>query len=554
MKSKMKKNGAHLLVECLEKRKVQYIFGVPGASIMPILDVLVDRGPEFIVCRHEQNAAFMAQAWGRLTGNAGVCLATSGPGATNLITGVMTATADRDPLVAITGQVPSDQRFKKSHQNIDTVPLFAPITKWSIEIEDADTIPEAVANGFRIAESPREGAIHLSLPVNISDSPTRKKPLHLRQRVEMGISPDAILDKAASLINNAKHPVMLLGLGASKLKVTQAMRRLLTKSQMPVIGTFEAAGAVSRDLVHLFVGRVGMKIKEAGDIVLGKADVIVLIGYDPIEYDPGIWNKSAGVKIIHIDEIPASFDQKYEPQVEIIGNTANNLDALTERITTEFSKKHDYIKKTQKMILAEQTRGGRLSGSPVHPMRLIHDLRKIIGDDVTIVSDVGSHQIWLARYFYCYEPRHLLFSMGAQTMGVALPWAIATALARTGKKVISHSGDGSFMMTSMELETAVRLKLPIIHFVWRDGSFNLVEIQQMAKYGRHSGTRFGKIDIVGLTKSFGATAFQIKKPSQIIPTIKKAMKVKGPVVIDLPVNYRDNLTLIQSEDKASLGH
>jgi len=539
---KSKKNGAQLLVDCLNEEKVKYIFGIPGAVIMPILDVLADGGgPEFILCRHEQNAAFMAQCWGRLTETPGVVLVTDGPGATNIVTGAATATADRDPFVAITGQVPRVHRIKRSHQNIDTKQLFAPITKWSVAISDANGIPEAVSNAFRTALLPHEGATHLSIPIDVLQQQTNSLPIIHPEKIQFNVSHPDTLTRAADILNRSKFPVILLGLGATKKHTTLAVRSFIETFQVPVVGTFEAAGAVSRKLVHTFVGRVGLKTEEPGDIALKQADVIIAIGFDPIEYDPSYWERKRGVRIIHIDEVPASLDQGYQPTLEIVGDVARNIEALCELLHTRELEKSELIQNAREILLNEQKKAASLSGVPIHPARFIHDLRKILGDDATVISDVGSHQMWLARHFFSYEPRTLLFSMGFQTMGVALPWAMATTLARPHTPVVSISGDGSFLMSAMELENAVRHKMHFVHFVWRDGSYNLVEIQQMAAYGRSFATRFGNPDIVAFAKSFGAHGLRISKPDDIIPTLRKALRMDGPIIIDVPVDYRQNI-------------
>lgn len=544
----LKRTGAQLLVDCLREEKVKYIFGIPGAVIMPILDVLADGGgPEFILCRHEQNAAFMAQCWGRLTETPGVVLVTDGPGATNIVTGVATATADRDPLVAITGQVPRAHRVKRSHQNIDTKQLFAPVTKWSTTVSDADAIPEAVSNAFRTALLSREGATHLSIPVDVLQQQTQSFPITYSDSIQMSVSHPDILRHAADLLHGAEYPVVLLGLGATKKHTTPAVRTFIEKFQIPVVGTFEAAGTVSRKLVHAFVGRVGLKAEEPGDVALRQADVIIAIGFDPIEYDPSYWERKRGARIIHIDEIPASLDQGYQPTVEIVGDVARNLDTLCEHVQQRVFKKNDFIKRAQESLLLEQKKAASLSGSPIHPARFVHDIRKILGDDATVISDVGAHQMWLARHFFSYEPKKLLFSMGFQTMGVALPWAMATTLARPHTPVVSVSGDGSFLMSATELESAVRHKMHFVHVVWRDGSYNLVEIQQMAAYGRTFATRFGNPDISAFAKSFGAGALRITKPDDIIPVMKKALRMDGPVIVDMPVDYKNNIAFFDQK-------
>ncbi|MBM4121546.1 MAG: acetolactate synthase AlsS [Nitrospira sp.] len=546
------KNGAELLVQSLEAQGVEYIFGVPGGAALPILDVLADYGPTFITCRHETGAAFMAQAWGRITGKPGVVLTTSGPGLINAVCGVATATEDRDPLVIITGQVSRAMRFKQSHMNLDSVSLFAPITKWSIEVEEPNSIPEIVVNAFRIAAWSRPGAVHISVPVDVSQSAVTAKPITAIEPPQLGPASADALERASVLLNGAKFPVILLGVSASQPAAAASVRRLIRKHALPVISTFEAAGVVPRDLVERFVGRVGYVRNQPGDLVLQKADVILTVGYDRVEYDPTAWNVSGQAQIIHVDENQAGLDRAYRPAVELAGDIARNLDALSERLRLSAAEEWEEVAKARKVLLDEQARGAGLSGSPVHPLRFIHDLRQTLGDDVTVTCDVGAHEIWVARYFFCYEPRHLLLSMGHQTMGVALPWAIGSALARPGRKVVSISGDGSFLMTCMELETAVRLKLPIVHVIWRDGGYNLIQTLQKRDYGRTFGATFSDPDFVKLGEAFGAASFRIDEPGQIIPTLKKALACDGPALVDMPIDYRDNAQLVKAMDASAM--
>jgi acetolactate synthase-1/2/3 large subunit len=541
-------SGAELLVRSLEALGVGHVFGIPGGAVTPILDALVDRGPPFIPVRHETAGAFMAQAYGRITGRPGVVLTTSGPGLINVVCGVATAQADRDPLVAITGQVPRAQRFKQAHMNIDTVQLFAPITKWSVAVEDPSNIPEILANAFRVAARARPGAVHVSVPVDVSRASVEAAPIPAGEPLDLGPAGAAALDRAAALLNRARFPVLLLGVGSSTPATAAAVCRLLTRFNLPAIGTFESAGVVSRELVGRFVGRVGYARNQPADRVLQQADVILSVGYDPIEYDPTDWNISRTASIIHVDELPAPLDRAYQPAVELTGDMARTLDALAERLQLSNTDEWDVVSKAREALLAEQERGAGLAGSPVHPLRFIHDLRQTIGDNVTVTCDVGAHQIWMARYFFCYEPRRLFFSMGHQTMGVALPWAIGTALARPGEKVVSVAGDGSFLMTCMELATAVRLKLPIVQCVWQSNSFNLVELLQLRDYGRPSGTLLNNPDFVKLGESFGVPAFRVSEPDQIVPTLKKALGLEGPVLLEIPIDYRDNLDLVRAMD------
>ena len=457
--------GAQLIIRCLEAQEVPFVFGIPGGAISPILDAFADSRSRFITVRHETAGAFMAQAYGRCTGRPGVVLTTSGPGLINAVCGVATAQADRDPVVAITGQVPRAMRFKPYHMNIDTVGLFAPITKWSVAIEEPSTIPEVLANAFRIAESPRPGAVHVSVPVDVSRAATTAQPFPRIGPAPGGLPPDEQLDRAASLVQAARRPVLLVGVASGTAAATAAIRRLLRKAPLPVACTFEGNGMVPRDLLDSFVGRVGYTHNQPADRLLQQADVVVCVGYDLIEYDPTEW-VGPGTAIVHLDEIPASIDRAYQPAVELVGDLGRTIDALSERLVSLAADEADLIREARMQLREEQRRGAALGGNPVHPLRVLHDLGQVIGDDVTVTCDVGAHQIWTARHFFRFTPRRLFFSMGHQTMGVGLPWAIeALALARPGESVVSISGDGSFLMTCMELETAVRLKLPTVHLV-----------------------------------------------------------------------------------------
>lgn len=529
------------MVDALVAHDVRYVFGVPGASLIPVLDVLHDRGPEFVVCRHEQNAAFMAQAWGRLTGQPGVCMATVGPGATNLVTGVATATADRDPLVALTGQAPRADRAKIRHQQIRSDQLFTPVTKWAVEVNHADTIPEAMAQAFRTACEPRQGATHVGLPHDVLLTPTDEPAFARPLPPPSGVSDQAVRE-AAQVLVRAKRVVVLVGVGASDQRSTRAVRQFLAQTGIPAIGTFQAAGVVGRALVPQFLGRVGLSAEELGDRALRKADVVLTIGYDPVEYAPAFWATKA--TILHVDRLPAEVEEAYAPRVELVGDIAEALGRLRETLGDEHWMLQAAERKGQRALQAEQARGAAKGGRTIHPARIVAELRKVLRDDDLLISDVGSHQVWIAREFFAFQPRTLLLSMGFQTMGVGLPWAMAARMAEPKRRIISCSGDGSFLMSLMELETAVRRKLSFVHVVWRDGTYNMVEIQQRSLHGRVHGTRFQNPDIVALAQSFGATGLRVTRPSQLGPTFARALKMRGPVVIDVPVDYRYNQGLL----------
>ena len=540
------RTGAGLLVDSLEAQGVKYIFGIPGAKIDRVFDSLLDSSIETVVCRHEQNAAFIAGGIGRMTGKAGVALVTSGPGVANLATGLATATSEGDPVVAIGGAVPVDRALKQVHQSLDQVGLMRPVTKFSAEIESADTINEVVANAFRIAESGRPGATYINARQDIMVGEGHGEVLTPVVPTDPGPANAFSIAEAANLINKSERPVLVLGLLASQPANSEAVRQLLGKARLPVVACYQAAGVVPRDLFDLYGGRIGLFHTQPADKLLDGADLVVTVGYDPIEYEPSLWNKGRNRKLIHIDAVPADIDRDYRPTVELTGNIATTLKALTgelavRTLTSElaFLKEIDAERKQfNKIALAK-------NGVPIHPLRLVHELQKLVSDDITLCSDMGSFHIWLARYLYSFRTRQLLITNGQQTLGVALPWAIAASLVRPSEKVISLSGDGGFLFSAMELETAVRLKCNFVHIVWIDGSYDMVRFQQLSKYKRAAAVDFGPVDVVKYAEAFGAKGLHIGSPDEIAPTLKKALAMQGPVLVGIPVDYRDNLKLTQ---------
>lgn len=436
------KFGADLIVDSLINHKVDYVFGIPGAKIDRVFDTLEDKGPQLIVARHEQNAAFMAQGIGRITGEPGVVIATSGPGASNLATGLVTATAEGDPVLALAGQVKRADLLKRAHQSMDNAALFKPITKYSVEVQDGNTLSEIIANAYRHAKSGMSGASFISIPQDVVDSQVRVEAIKPLTDPQLGSSSVADINYLAQAIKNAVLPVLLLGNGASSAKVTASIRQLLEQVQLPVVETFQGAGIVSRELEEAtFFGRVGLFRNQPGDMLLKKSDLVIAIGYDPIEYEARNWNAEISARVIVIDVEPAEIDTYFQPERELIGDIANTLDLLLPAINgyqlPEGSREylqvlHDKMAGDVKFDRS-QIEKGRL-----HPLDIVEVLQENTTDDMTVTVDVGTHYIWMARYFKSYEPRHLLFSNGMQTLGVALPWAISAALVRPNTKLFLY--------------------------------------------------------------------------------------------------------------------
>ncbi|MCC9966313.1 acetolactate synthase AlsS [Streptococcus agalactiae] len=542
--------GADLIVDSLINHDVKYVFGIPGAKIDRVFDTLEDKGPELIVARHEQNATFMAQAVGRITGEPGVVIATSGPGISNLATGLVTATDEGDAVLAIGGQVKRGDLLKRAHQSMNNVAMLEPITKYSAEVHDPNTLSETVANAYRLAKSGKPGASFISIPQDVTDSPVSVKAIKPLSAPKLGSASVLDINYLAQAINNAVLPVLLLGNGASSEGVTAAVRRLLDAVKLPVVETFQGAGIVSRELEdETFFGRVGLFRNQPGDMLLKRADLVIAIGYDPIEYEARNWNAEISARIIVIDVEQAEIDTYFQPERELIGDMAHTLYLLLPAIKgyelPEGSK--EYLKGLRNNIenVSDVKFDRDSAHGLVHPLDLIDVLQENTTDDMTVTVDVGSHYIWMARYFKSYEARHLLFSNGMKTLGVALHWAISAALLRPNTKVISVSGDGGFLFSAQELETAVRLHLPIVHIIWNDGKYNMVEFQEEMKYGRSSGVDFGPVDFVKYAESFGAKGYRVDSKDSFEETLKQALidAENGPVLIDVPIDYKDNVTL-----------
>jgi acetolactate synthase-1/2/3 large subunit len=538
------RNGARLLVECLVKQGVEFIFAIPGAKIDAVFDALVDAPIELILCRHEQNAAFMAAAYGRLTGKPGVVLVTSGPGVANLTTGLLTATTEGDPIVAIGGNVSQSMKLKASHQNTDNIKLMEAVTKARMEVAVVDSIPEIIENAFRLATLPHSGAVFISLPQDVGLQETSLNAPDPLPPVVFGAANASMIEQAVKYIYKAKNPVLFLGEESSRPINSIAIQKLISKTKIPVVCTYQAAGVVSHELFEYFVGRVGLFKNQPGDILLNRADLIITIGFNPVEYDPETWNKSGNADLIHINYDIAAIRQGYFPVIELCGDIALTLDSITEMVTAPTSFNQDYKKLSQELI-GKIDEGKTYETMPIHPLRFIHALRSILNDEAIVITDVGSNYMWMARYFLSFKPHHLLFSNGQQTLGIALPWAIAAKLAHPDKTIVSISGDGGFLFSAMELETAVRKKVHFVHFVWVDGSYNMVKEQQLEKYHRESCVELGPVDIVKFAESFGARGYKVTSVDQLVPIINAALSENGPVLVEIPIDYKDNLALFE---------
>jgi acetolactate synthase-1/2/3 large subunit len=539
--------SAQRVVETLSAYGVQFIFGVPGAKIDSVYDALLDGGPELVVCRHEQNAAFMAAAVGRLTGTPGVALVTSGPGTTNLATGLITATTEQDPMVAICGAVARADRLKRTHQTMDAVAALKPFTKYTGEVNDPDNVPEAIANAIRAAVAPPRGAAAVVLPADVSAAATSAAIVTPSPIPALGPAPADRITQATNLIRAARHPVLFVGVRVGDPKPCAALRELLAVTDLPVVETFQAAGVVPRELEDHFVGRVGLFRNQPGDIVIGQADVLVTVGFDPVEYDPRLWNSDPARTLIHIDEVPADIDNHYQPTLELRGDIAATLTAmipplsglrLNDTVNSGIAEQRAAL-----LNIDAEARNRPQTDIGLNPAAVVLKIRDLIDDDATVACDVGSHYIYMARHFRVYQPRRLLFSDGQQTLGVALPWAMAAAMVRPGTQVVSVSGDGGFLFSAQELETATRLGLSFTHIILRDNAYNMVAFQEQLKYGRTSGVQLGDYDIAHYAAAFGAKGVRVAGMTEFEAALKQALNEPGITIIDVHVDYSRNTEL-----------
>ena len=539
-------NGAQVLVKLLEQHGVTHVFGIPGAKVDSVFEALLDSSIELVLCRHEQNAAFMAQAVGRMTGRVGVCLATSGPGVTNLVTGLATATSEGDPVLAIGGEVPIDDRFKHTHQALDGVDVMRPVTKYAQSALSIHSLPEVFGNAVRAAESGRPGAAFLGLPkdVGLAEFPGELSAGWARP-VHQGAAAASELSRAADLINASRRPLLLLGMQASQGRLAESLQAFVRGSGLPYCATFQGPGAwVAPDQ---FAGRVGLFRNQPADHLLDAADCVITVGFDAIEFDPSLWNTGNSRPLVVVDVLPPDQDQAFLPSAELIGGIDASLSALAPLIKATVEEAFRSSGDTAAAELhATAAEGAQLGGTPLHPLRVIHELRQVVTPDTTLALDVGSHYIWMNRYFPAGHARQVLVSNGQQTLGVALPWAMATNLCRPGQPVISVSGDGGFLFTATELQTATRIGSRFVHLIWNSGSYDMVAFQEQAHYGRTAGVQLGTYNVEAFAEAFGCKGYRITAADQLGPVLREALQQTVPVLIDIPIDYSQNLKLMQN--------
>ena len=542
-------NAAELFIKCLQAEGVEYIIGVPGEENADIMMAIEAAGMRFILTRHEQGAAFMADVYGRLTGNAALCLGTLGPGATNLVTGVADANMDRAPLVVLTGQADSHRQHKESHQNMDVVAMFRPVTKWATPVLQPENIPEIVRKAFKIATQEKPGATHIELAEDVAAKEVVGEPLPVR-KLRRPVPDDKVVDQAWELIRNAKRPVLLAGNGAIRKRASKQLRALCEATGIGTICTFMGKGAVSRKAPYsLFT--IGLQSKDLVACAIDAADLVVTLGYDLVEYHPRLWNGDNDKRVVHIDFLPAEIDQHYHPEVEVVGDLAHTLWMLNERNAKDpihyDIAQHHHIREQMLEDFAEYADDD--TEGLIKPQKALWDVREALGPEDILLSDVGAHKMWIARYYQCDEPNTCLISNGFCSMGFALPGALGAQLARPNRKVLAICGDGGFLMNVQEMETAYRLKLPIVVLLWEDHEYGLIAWKQQSQFGRHTDLSFTNPDWVKLAESFNWRGVRIDNSRDLRGALDEALTADVPTLITIPIDYRENALLSER-----LGH
>lgn len=536
---------AEMLVRCLESEGVEYIFGIPGEENLELMQALKKSSIRFITVRHEQGAAFMADVYGRLTGRAGVCLSTLGPGATNLITGVADANSDGAPVVVITGQVGTERMHLTTHQYLNLTELFEPITKRAKQIVRPDTVSEIVRIAFKYAESEKPGACLIDLPVNIASmpvtDPSAQTPLRRPAPATEECSPDAVR-KAVELIEASERPVVLVGHSAVRSHASKALTQFAEKLRIPVVNTMMAKGMIP------FTSRysmrtVGIPQRDYANKILEGSDLIIAVGYDIVEYAPSRWNRDGSRRILHIDTRPAHINRLYQPELEVVGDISYTLREIECRCDAR-EEPVSAIAIREKMD-EEQRAYADDTSYPLKPQKILADVRRAMGRHDILISDVGAHKMWIARLYHCYRPNTCIISNGFATMGIALPGAIAAKLLYPDRRVLAVSGDGGFMMNCQELETAVRLKLNIVVLIFDDSSYGLIKWKQDDRYGEHCFVDFTNPDFVRFAESMHCKGYRVEKAEDLLPTLEEAFSQECPVIIDCPVDYGENTKLTQ---------
>jgi acetolactate synthase-1/2/3 large subunit len=528
------RKASDVFVECLEVEGVKHVFGIPGEETLDLNESLSKSEIEFVPVRHEQGGAYMADVYGRLTGNAGVCLGTLGPGALNLATAVADAFLDRAPLVALTGQGDLERMHKESHQYIDLLRVMRPITKWNARISSARIIPEVVRKAFKVAQAQKPGATHIELPEDVMEAELDAKPLRARTGIRRPEPSDEELEQAGELICAAREPIVLAGNGVTRVGAAGALRRFSDATGIPVAETFMGKGTVDgREPSAL--GAVGL---QAGDYEMAgfaDADLVITVGFDLVEHSPEHWNPDRDKTIICVDTVSAEVDEFFMTELDLIGDMDRILTRLAD--TCGDVPSPGGSARLRDVVLGRFDAARDDDHFPMQPPRALWEIRQALGPKDVLISDVGLHKLWIGRMFPAYEPNTVLIANGLAGMGFALPAAIAAKIVHPDRTVLTVNGDGGFLMNSQELETAVRLRTPIVNVIWENNQYGSIVWKQDKKFGDHFGTDFGNPDFVKLAEAYGLPAWRCESPPDLARHMRHAMSLDLPSVIVLPIDY-----------------
>ncbi len=541
---------AQLIVQCLENEGVSHVFGIPGEENIHLVEALSDSPIRYVLVRHEQAASFMAEVYGRLTGKAGVCSATLGPGAINLLLGVADATTNSTPVVALSAQVGMNRMYKESHQGVDLVAMFAPVTKWSELIATPGAVPEMIRKAFKLAQTERPGAVYLAVPEDVEKAPA---PADARPLIVNTPRPDepspTQLRRAADVLRAAQNPIVLAGHGAARAGASDALRRFAETLGVPVATTFHGKGVFPDDHPQA-LGAVGFMRHDYVNFGFDQADAIIAVGYELQEFDPVRINPNSDKKIIHIHRFPAEVDLHYEVEVGLQSDISRTLDALAAEVGSRFEPKIAE-QRIRAMLEGELERGRQDDRFPLAPARIVADTRAALARQDIVLVDTGALKMWMARLYPTFEPNTCLISNGLSTMAWTLPGAIGAKIARPDARVLVATGDGAFMMNSQEIETALRERVPIVVLIWVDDEYGLITWKMDLELGHNVDTKFGNPDFVAYAESFGARGYRIEAPGELLPTLRRALADDTVSVIACPVDYTANTELKISYLKAA---
>lgn len=539
--------ASDLFVQCLEEEGIEYIFGVPGEENAHFMISLEKSDKiKFILTRHEQGAAFMAEIYGRLTGRPAGCLGTLGPGATNLMTGVGDSNMDRSPMLVLTGQGASTRLHKESHQVMDVVSMFRPITKWATTIHHQDIIPEVIRKAVRIACTEKPGAVHIELCEDIAHAESSKTPLPPTQ-FRRPVADDKIMNQIFARIQQAKRPIILAGNGCIRRRATKQLRLFCEATGIGVINTFMAKGCVDMDEDYCLY-TIGLGAKDIVTCGIDAADLVISIGFDLVEYHPSLWNPNRDKSIVHLDFLPAETDEHYHPELEAVGDLAHSLWMLNERLAKQPLTSLDLSQQAGvrrdmfeefTMYAEDKTKGS------IRPQKVLWDVRRALDPQDILLSDVGAHKMWVARHFQCHEPNTCLIPNGFCSMGFALPGSIAAALVRPDCHIMAIAGDAGFMMNIQEMETARRLNLNITCMIWEDNAYGLIAWKQQNQFGHHTDLAFGNPKWDMLAEAFGWKGHIVTDSADLYDTLKVALNESGPSLVVVPIDYRENMALTE---------